>query len=124
MFILVFGLTFLTLTTNFIIAGKYYPTGMAMITALQVWLACLPFIGLSFLVNSYFHNTLKSLIVILIVIFIACWVKFPLYLLNYTFAYPFVEKLHAFSWIDFITIIILTISTFGLAVWNFNRNEY
>ena len=122
-FILIFGFTIFILAVGYIIIGENYPLGAAALNALFDWLTCLPFIGLSLLVNSFFHNGFKSMMTIFLVIFVACYLKLPSYLLNYTFLWPWL-KLHSFTWADFVTVIMATLATAGVDIWKFNRSEY
>ncbi len=122
-FILIFGFTIFNLIVGNIITGEYYPLDTAFLNALFNWLTCLPFIGLSILVNSFFHNGFKSMMTVFLVIFIACNFKLPSYLLNYTFLLPWI-KLYPFTWADLVTVIVGTLATSGLVIWKFGKNEY
>ena len=124
MFLLIFGFTIFALTVSSFITGKYYPMDAALLNALFNWLACLPFIGISLLANSFFHNGYKSMMSIFIVAIIACWLRLPLFLLSYPFLFPLLKKPHDFTLPDLIIIILTTSVTTGLAVWRFNKNDY
>jgi hypothetical protein len=121
LFILIFVFTISFLAVSHII-GKYYPLDTALAKALLIWLACLPWIGLSLLANSFLNSGFRSMMVLIVVFTIFYQFRTTYYITYHSFLTSDLQI--AFSWADLLAITMATIGTTGLAIWKFGKNEY
>ena len=121
LFTLIFVFTISILAVSLII-GKYYPLDTALAKALFLWLACLPWIGLSLLANSFLNSGFRSMMILIVVLIFFLLFRTDYYFLYHPFLTP--DLRIVFSWADLLFVIITTIGTTGLAIWKFGRNEY
>ena len=125
--ILIFGFTLFVLGVNHIIFGSYYPPDTALIKAFSVWLACLPWIGISLLANSFFKSGFKSMMVLIIVFASVVSLRLSYHSVTHFLLYrPFLnpDGQISFSWTDLLVVILTTLGTTALAIWKFGKDEF